>query len=142
MGLYERIKEVASQRGYSINRLEKEMGLPRSSISKYNKNVPSVERLQQIADFLNVPLDQLTDGSAKKNTIFTKSQNDYLDAMIKESIDSVIKSREQYYIDDDACEYAEFLHKNPEYRVLFDSYKKVKPEDIDLVRQLIDKMSE
>lgn len=142
MGLYERIKEVASQRGYSINRLEKEMGLPRSSISKYNKNVPSVERLQQIADFLNVPLDQLTDGSAKKNTIFTKSQNDYLDAMIKESIDSVIKSREQYYIDDDAREYAEFLHKNPEYRVLFDSYKKVKPEDIDLVRQLIDKMSE
>ena len=142
MGLYERIKEVASQRGYSINRLEKEMGLPRSSISKYNKNVPSVERLQQIADFLNVPLDQLTDGSAKKNTIFTKSQNDYLDAMIKESIDSVIKSREQYYIDDDAREYAEFLHKNPEYRILFDTYKKVKPEDIDLVRQLIDKMSE
>ena len=39
MGLYEQIKEVATAKGYSINRLEKELGFPRSSISKYNKNI-------------------------------------------------------------------------------------------------------
>lgn len=32
MGLYEQIKEVATAKGYSINRLEKELGFPRSSI--------------------------------------------------------------------------------------------------------------
>lgn len=45
MGLYEQIKEVATAKGYSINRLEKELGFPRSSISKYNKNIPSMEKI-------------------------------------------------------------------------------------------------
>lgn len=62
MGLYEQIKEVASTKGYSVNRLEKELGFPRSSISKFNKNKPSIEKIQQIADFLQVPLDYLTTG--------------------------------------------------------------------------------
>ena len=53
MGLYEQIKEVATAKGYSINRLEKELGFPRSSISKYNKNIPSMEKIQKIADFLH-----------------------------------------------------------------------------------------
>ena len=47
MGLYEQIKEVATAKGYSINRLEKELGFPRSSISKYNKNIPSMEKYKK-----------------------------------------------------------------------------------------------
>jgi len=47
---------------------------------------------------------------------------------------------EEYYIDKDARNYAEFLHKNPKYKVLFDASRKVKPEDIDFVRQMIDRM--
>lgn len=46
-----------------------------------------------------------------------------------------------YYIDEDAAEYADFLHKNPDYKVLFDASRKVKPEDIDFVRQLIERTS-
>ena len=45
-----------------------------------------------------------------------------------------------YYLDDDARDLAEFLHKNPKYKVLFDASRKVKPEDIDFVRQMIDRM--
>ena len=44
-----------------------------------------------------------------------------------------------YYIDDDAAEYADFLHKNPEYKVLFNTYRKVKPEDIDFVKTMIER---
>lgn len=36
----------------------------------------------------------------------------------------------EYYQDDSVREIAEFLHKNPEYKVLFDANKKVKKEDI------------
>lgn len=67
MGLYERIKEVDNRKGYSINRLEKELGFPRSSISKYNKNVPSMEKIQKIADLLNVSIDQII-GEERDNT--------------------------------------------------------------------------
>lgn len=62
MGLYENVRDVAKLKGYSINRLEKELGFARSSISKFNKNVPSVEKLRQISEFLEVPIETLTSG--------------------------------------------------------------------------------
>lgn len=46
-----------------------------------------------------------------------------------------------YYHDPAAADIAEFLHKNPHYKVLFDASRKVKPEDIDFVRQMIDRMT-
>ncbi|OUQ17643.1 transcriptional regulator [Lachnoclostridium sp. An14] len=74
MGLYECIRDIAKSRGYSINRLEKELGFARSSINKFNKNIPSVDKLQQIADLLEVSLDDLMTGetsSDKKGTALT-----------------------------------------------------------------------
>lgn len=59
MGIYERIKEASAEKGYSINRLEKELCLPRSSISKYNRNTPSIDKIKKIADFLDVSVDRL-----------------------------------------------------------------------------------
>lgn len=59
MGLYENIKIAAARRGYSINRLEKELGFARSSISKFNKNVPGTDKVSAIADFLNIPITEL-----------------------------------------------------------------------------------
>lgn len=47
-----------------------------------------------------------------------------------------------YYLDEEAREAADFLHKNPEYKVLFDASRKVKKEDIDFVRKMIDKFSD
>lgn len=60
MGLYEQIRDVAKSKGYSINRLEQELGFARSSINKFNKNKPGIAKLQQIADFLGVTVDSLT----------------------------------------------------------------------------------
>lgn len=47
---------------------------------------------------------------------------------------------DEYYLNSDARDLAEFLHKNPKYKVLFDASRKVKPEDIDFVKQMIDRM--
>lgn len=60
MGLYERIKTLAKEKGYSINRLEKELGFARSSISKFNTNKPSIDKIQQIAELLGVSVDSIT----------------------------------------------------------------------------------
>lgn len=64
MGLYEQIRDIAKSKGYSVNRLEKELGFARSSINKFNKNIPSVDKLQQIADFLGVTVDYLMTGES------------------------------------------------------------------------------
>ena len=47
---------------------------------------------------------------------------------------------ESYYFNEDARELAEFMFKNPEYKVLFDASRKVKKEDIAFVKQMIDRM--
>lgn len=46
-----------------------------------------------------------------------------------------------YYLDDDAREMAEFMFNNPDYKVLFDASRKVKKEDIEFVRQMIERMA-
>ena len=63
MGLYEQIRDIAKTKGYSINKLEQELGFARSSINKFNKNKPSIDKLQQIADLLEVTVDYLTSGN-------------------------------------------------------------------------------
>ncbi len=101
MGIYERIKEVALSKGYSINRLEKELSLPRSSISKYNKNVPSMERIQKIAEFLGVTLSELTG-----------------------------EQPTGYYFDPETAQMAQELFENKDLRVLFSAARTAKAEDL------------
>ena len=47
---------------------------------------------------------------------------------------------EHYYFNDDARDLAQFMFENPEYKVLFDASRKVKKEDIEFVKQMIDRM--
>lgn len=44
-----------------------------------------------------------------------------------------------YYLDEDAREAADFLHKNPEYKVLFDASRNISKDDIEFVAKMLDK---
>ncbi len=46
---------------------------------------------------------------------------------------------DSYYLNEEARDLAEFMHKNPDYKVLFDASRKVKPENLELVKQIIEK---
>ena len=46
-----------------------------------------------------------------------------------------------YYLNNDAREMAQFLFDNPDYKVLFDASRKVKKEDIEKVKRMIDLMN-
>ena len=76
---------------------------------------PGFETLEAIADLFNVDMNFLLGK--------TTSENEH-----------------SYYINDDARELAEFMYNNPEYKVLFDASRKVKKEDIEFVRQFMDRM--
>ena len=57
--------------------------------------------------------------------------------------DSFIKHADiinTYYENDDARDFAQFMYENPEYKVLFDASRKVKKEDIEFVKQMIDRV--
>ena len=87
MGLYERIKELASAKGYSINKLEKELGFARSSISKFNKNKPSMDKIKQIADFLEITTDSIIGENFSENTpkVLTKRDTKQIEAILSDT---------------------------------------------------------
>lgn len=113
MDLYERIKEVASAKGISINKLEKDLNLPRSSVRKYSKNKPSAERIGTIADYLGVSADYLINGNVD---ISGGVQTDVHDP--------------EYYKDKKAAEAAQKVFSDVNYRILFDAAEGSTPEDL------------
>ena len=86
MGLYENIKIVASSKGKSINKMEQELGFARSSISKFNANTPSIDKVQTIADYLGVTIDYLMNPTA------SKEEDTERDVSINEVLDSLLRS--------------------------------------------------
>lgn len=60
--LYEKIKKLADDRGVSINQIESNLGFSRGSIYKWDKNVPSVFKIKQVADYFDITVDSLING--------------------------------------------------------------------------------
>ena len=50
--------------------------------------------------------------------------------------------RDEYYLDDLAKQYTDFLKSHPDYKVLFDASCKVSPKDIFLVQALIERFND
>lgn len=115
-------KRLRTSSGYTQSEMAEKLGIAKSTISMYENGnrEPDFETLELIADFFNVDIDYLL-GRTNKTTL------------LPETIGS-------YYLNDDARELAEFMFKNPEYKVLFDASRKVKKEDIEFVRQFMDRM--
>lgn len=62
------------------------------------------------------------------------------EAKIKHLGDDMPSDSTPYYMNEDARDLAQFMFENPEYKVLFDASRKVKKEDIDFVKQMIDRV--
>lgn len=64
---------------------------------------------------------------------------DYFGINKSDLLDEHKHFHEEYYINDDAREMAQFLFENPEYKVLFDASRKVSKEDIATVKAIMDR---
>lgn len=121
MGNFQNIlKSLRKANGLTQDELAKILKISRSTIGMYENGSrePDYETLESIADFFNVDIDYLL-GRTSKTTIIPDTH---------------------YYFNDDARDLAQFMFENPEYKVLFDASRKVKREDIDFVKQMIDRM--
>lgn len=106
--------------GLTQQEMADKLNISRSSIGMYEngEREPSFELLESIADFFNVDMNYL---------LGNKETSEHIP--------------DQYYLNQDAREMAQFLFENPDYKVLFDASKKVKPEDIKFIAEMIDRMS-
>ena len=93
-----------------------DLGFDKSTVSSWcsGNRVPKIDVIIDIAKYLHVNVGDLIEDN----------RND-----------------ETYYLNPQARDMAQFLFENPEYKVLFDASRKVKPEDIQFVKEMIDRMS-
>lgn len=112
------LKYLRVRAGLTQSELADRLDISASSVAMYEtgKREPNFELLESIADYFNVDM----------NFLLGKEEP---------------REKEEYYINAEARELAQFLYENPEYKILFDASRKVKPEDIEFVKQMIDKMS-
>ena len=116
MILYEKIQTLCKEHKVSIRKLERDLDFGNNTIGKWKTSTPNADKLQKVADYFNVSTEYLLTGKEKEGG-------------------------EEYYLNPDARDMAQFLFDNPEYKVLFDASRKVKKEDIQFVKEMMDRMS-
>lgn len=115
--MYEIYCKLRDAKGLKDADVAKATGITKSTFSdwKNGRSKPKDEKLQKIADLFGVTTEYLRTGELKGDG-------------------------KSYYLNDDARDLAQFMFENPEYKVLFDASRKVKKEDIEFVKQMIDRM--
>lgn len=54
-----KIRELCDKANITLNRLERELGLSKSSIAKWDTNAPSVDKVAKVAKYFDVSVDYL-----------------------------------------------------------------------------------
>ena len=115
---------IAENISYHLNRCNKTqvdlaeyMDVSQATVSNWCKGLklPRMDKIDKICEFFNIHRSELMNG--------------------KEDIQGT-----PYYVNDDVRELAQFMFENPEYKVLFDASRKVRKEDIEFVKLMIDRV--
>lgn len=77
MTLLERVKMLCEKRGVSINRFEKEAGLTRGSVAKWDNHAPSGQKLEKAAQYFGVSVNYLLTG--KSGLIARRTDDSFVD---------------------------------------------------------------
>ena len=96
----------------------RDLGIPFSTVSNWINalKMPRMGKIELLANYLHCEKSDLIEDKGNKVP-------------------------EAYYLNDEARDLAQFLFENPEYRVLFDASRKVRKEDLEIVKELLDRFS-
>lgn len=116
MDIYERYAKERDSKGLTDSDVAKNTGVARSTLSEWKRgrSVPKIDKLEKIADFLEIPLEYLKTGS--------------------------MTDKDGYFLDPEVAEMAQELHDNYDLRIIFDATRKASKEDLDLIKDLMDRM--
>ena len=109
----QRVKKLCKAKGVTQQVCERDLGLSNGYLSKIDTSSPSAAVVKKLADYFGVSVEFILTGK---------------------------EADSPYYMNDDARDLAEFMFKHPEYKVLFDASRKVKEQDIEFVRAMIERM--
>jgi len=77
MSLVKNIKDLCNGKNTTLAALERELDFGQGTIRKWENSSPSVDKLQKISEYFNVPVDSLLgDGQKEKPTLTKKGEPD------------------------------------------------------------------
>ncbi len=59
--IYENVRNLCMKKGISVSKLETNLHFSRSSICKWDKNIPNIKKVQAVANYFKVPIESLLD---------------------------------------------------------------------------------
>ena len=57
--LYDNVKKICEEKWISVGKIEKDLQLSNGSICKWNENEPGIRKVQKVADYLGVSIEEL-----------------------------------------------------------------------------------
>lgn len=114
----QRLRQALNNKNMTAQELSNRSGIAKSSISGYmnGNHCPTNKAAYAIGQVLEVSPQWLM------------------------GFDEPSQNTDAYYIDSDAKEIVEFLFNNPEYKILFSACRKVDKNDINFVKDFIDRI--
>jgi transcriptional regulator with XRE-family HTH domain len=129
------------------NKLCSDLGIKYTTLCDWlnAKTYPRIDKIEMMANYFGVQKADLVEDRMTRQIIklFSGMPSDWPEGY-SVSYDEELKEKdttEPYYLNDDARDMAQFMFENPEYKVLFDASRKVKKEDIQFVKEMIDRLS-
>lgn len=86
--LVKTIKNTCKNFGITVAQLEKELGYSPSLISRWVKTSPSIDKIVEIADYFNVPIDELIGRTLKSNNT---SSEQFIDTLFNMTVNKDLK---------------------------------------------------
>ena len=110
--MYEVYCKLRDEKGLKDADVVKATGITKSTFSdwKSGRSKPKQDKLQKIADFLEVSVDYLMTGEEKEG--------------------------DKYYLNDETAQVAQEIFENKELRALFDVQRDMEPEDLRALHQM------
>ena len=115
MSFNETLKKLRTEKKITQEELAQATGLSRSAIGMYESGSrePNFETLEVFADFFNVDMNTLLDKEKEKPT---------------------------YYFDPETAKLAQELYDNPDLRILMDASRKLAPDDVKNIAEIVARM--
>lgn len=112
--MWDKFKKLCDEKGVKPNNVAKEVGIASGTITnwKNGKSTPHMDKLKKVAAYFNVPLYYLIN-------------------------DEKTPIKDGYWLDEETAKMAQEIFENKELRLLFNSAKDCKPEDLKLVHDML-----
>ena len=124
--MYENYAKIRDSKGFKDADVSRGTGISSGVFSDWKKGRYELryEKLKRIADFLDVPVDVIAEGSPSYEL-----QKD-------------LRTKMEYMIDEMAAHLAQSAFDDPNLRLLFDAAEGSRPEDIKMAADLLTRLKE